>query len=201
MPESGNRQQCCENSDLHGSWDSANEVFEISHADFEVSLRLKHYPQAPLRRLQSTRKGSQRGIPKLRQRSRGTTRPTKLRRPVPPRQKTESIEYVRLEGITDQNGDFYKWNRRAGDDGNWEDKRKEPVDVVAILEKSKARLRMKVRPGGAKLPFDLCSSDTGTCFEGEVQDVGRLQVSDKVMIEMCKDPQRRDGFQATCHYQ
>jgi hypothetical protein len=59
---------------------------------------------------------------------------------------------------------------------------------------------MKVRLG-AKLPFDLGSSDTGTCFEGKVQDVGRLEVPDKVMIEMCSDPQRRDGFQATWHYQ
>ncbi|KAH8748257.1 hypothetical protein F5883DRAFT_582910 [Diaporthe sp. PMI_573] len=197
--ESDNRQQCCQNSEQHGSWNPTNEVFEISHADFEDSLRLKHYPQAHLKRLQSTRKGSQRATVKLKRQRRKTPRPTKPRRPLSPRQKPKSVEYVRLEEITGENGECYKWNRRAGAGGSWEDKRKEPVDVLALL-RSKARLRMKVRPGGAKLPFDLGSSDTGTCFEGEVQDVGRLQVPDKVMIEMCSDPQRRDGFQATWHY-
>jgi len=70
------------------------------------------------------------------------------------------------------------------------------VDVMVLLRDSKARLQMKVRLGGAKLPVDMGWSHTDTCFEGEVQDVGRLRVSEDVMNEMCKDPQRKDCFQA-----
>jgi hypothetical protein len=73
------------------------------------------------------------------------------------------------------------------------------VDVMVLLRDSKAQLQMKVRPGGAKLPVDMGWSYADTCFEGEVQDVGRLRVSEDVMNEMCRDPQRKEGFQAISH--
>ncbi|KAH8776292.1 hypothetical protein F5883DRAFT_544307 [Diaporthe sp. PMI_573] len=195
-PESGGEQQCCERGDQHCSWDSTNEVFEISRADFEASSRRKYYPQPPPKRLQSTRKGGQRSKVTLGRRRLKTPRPTTFRRPLSPRSKTKSIKYVRLEEITDEKGDRYKWNRRAGKKGSWENSKKESVDVMVLLRDSKARLQMKVRPGGAKLPVDMGWSHTDTCFEGEVQDVGRLRVSEDVMNEMCKDPQRKDRFQA-----
>jgi hypothetical protein len=177
--ERGGEQQCWESGDQHCSWDSTNEV----RADFEASSRRTCHTQAPPKRL--TRKGGQRAkVMKM---------PRPRRRLVSPRSKAI---YVRLEEIADEKGDHYKWNRRAGANGSWENSKKESVDVMVLLRDSKAQLQMKVRPGGARLPVDMGWSHADTCFEGEVQGVGRLRVAEDVMNEMCKDPQRKEGFEA-----
>lgn len=194
-PANTTSQQYCEGSGQPGSKISLDEVFPISHTKFEDSLGEEHYPQVPSGRLHSSKRRSQRTTKRLKRRKPRRSGPTRSRRPPPQTSNSKKAIHVRLEEVNDEKGNCYKWNRRAGPTGSWEDKAKKPVDMVRLLGDPKTQLRSKVRPGGGKLAVELSLSDAGT-FEGEVLGGGRLHVSVAVMVQMCKDPQRRDSFEA-----